>query len=90
MTTTHSTKGIAALVNRYREAIAAEPDQRYDEADLIVWLLEDTAGRDWTPSQVALALKLSTGHAANLLRQLAADEMIASFDRGAWTRYFAR
>jgi hypothetical protein len=81
---------ISQLVAGYREQVARDPESHDGDSDVAYWLLQDTAGRSWTPSELARALKIDTHAARELLQSLAAADMIAGDGRGAWTRYSAR
>lgn len=84
------TRGVAALVRGYRERIARDPDLYEGDIDVIMWLVNDTPHRDWSPSEVARAAKVSTSTAQQLLAELALGRHIARDERGAWSRYWAR
>lgn len=89
MSATQTTAGLAAKVSGYRQQIAADPNL-YGTVDLVMWLVEDTPDRTWTPSEVAKVLRIDTSTAYEMLRELYCDGYIAADQRGAWTRYSAR
>lgn len=80
----------AALVRSYREQIALDPEMYDGDYDVVRWLLEDTVGRDWTPSQVARVLGVPTWRVGGMLGELAERGFIARTQRGAWSRYWGR
>jgi hypothetical protein len=83
----------AQLVASFRQQLATNPEFYAEEdpnATVVMWLVEETPDRTWTPSEVARLVKIATYTARNILDALVADQLIASDDRGAWTRYTAR
>lgn len=80
----------AKLVKGYREVIARDPDLYDGDLDIVMWLVNDTPERDWTPSQVAQVVKINSHEAYNHLAELAQGGHIRRDDRGAWTHYWSR
>lgn len=87
-----ATATVPELVAGYRAQLDAEPELHDGTLDLAMWLVEDTADRTWTPSELAKALGVNTIEAHDALRQLVAEGHLAyaDGDRGARTRYTAR
>jgi hypothetical protein len=81
---------IAELVKGYRERIAKDPDLYDGDLDVVYWLVHDTTDRDWTPSQVARAVGISTHEAGQHLSLLASEQHIRRDQRGSWSHYWSR
>lgn len=85
-----STAGIAARVAGDRAEVAADPESHDGDLDVILWLVEDSTDRTWTPSEIARALGIETVEADRHLRNLLGLQFITSTYRGAWSRYGSR
>lgn len=80
----------AELVRGYRAIIESDPGKYSGDVDVAYWLVDDTPERDWTPSQIAQAVGITTSAAQAILADLGARGHIAHDDRGAWTHYWSR
>jgi hypothetical protein len=78
----------ADLIRSYRTEIARNPELYDGNLDVVSWLINDTAGRTWTPSEIGQAVGIDTVEARRLLVELVELGAIRSDDRGAWTRYY--
>ena len=65
-------------------------DDDADVADLVMWKIDDNPRRDYSPSEIARAVKITTEEARRVLPALVADGHILAHGNGAWTRYTAR
>jgi DNA-binding MarR family transcriptional regulator len=84
---TKTTASPAQLVKGYRAKIALDPDLYDGDLDVIMWLIEDTAPRSWTPSELGRAAKVPTTQVQNHLATLVGDGYVRTSGNGAWTRY---
>lgn len=87
---TQSTAGVAEKVRGYREQIAKNPDFYDGDTDVVLFLIQDTPDRDWSPSEIARALKITTQAAYEHLYILWAGGHIAAHGNGSWRRYQER
>ncbi len=86
-----STVGVAAKVRDYRARLTGPNADWYEgDVDVIMWLVNDTPERSWSPSEVARAVKVDASTARRLLDELVDGDHIRGDDRGAWTRYRSR
>lgn len=81
---------VAQLVRGYRDQIARDPELFDGDQDVAMWLINDTPGRDWSPSELGRAVGIRADVARRLLDELADDGHIGRDARGAWTRYYSR
>lgn len=80
----------AQLVATYRDRIARDPEAYDGLIDMVMWLIEDTAPRDWSPSELARALRADTREVHDALPVLVSDGYVVSSNQGARSRYTAR
>lgn len=81
---------VSDLVRGYRARIELDPELYDGDVDVIMWLINDTPDRDWSPSEVARAVGITATAARNALGELAAGRHIARDERGSWSRYWSR
>lgn len=81
---------VPQLVAGYRARIAQDPDLFDGDTDVVLWLIEATTARDWTPSEIARAAGITTNAARDIVATLTADGDVVGNDRGARTRYSSR